>query len=458
MDRANPRPGRTYRPEVDAFEARLLLSAGVGPGRMGSGVLKHSPGYQAIRPNTPVLPFGAPTSVATFLDPSARIFNGEKVLVGQRTYVGPYATLDAHAGAIKIGGGSAVMDNAAVAPGARGVISIGDFVLIGPGAEVRGESAVGAFGELDARPTGIGPNALIDGATIAPGAVVGALARVGPGVAVPAGVYVLPGANVTTTAEATDPALGKVAPLPTAIAGRVSLELTRASELAAGYTTLYQGQSATGPNAGVDSVTAPGIFNGNLTAVSGTSRQPGPSATTGINFEPNRSGPRFPSPHQGLVMGLFGHFRARITGDARFHDRAANVARNLGRSNAFRADQGQPLTFANAPSTGNQVTITSPLGGTVTTGGVTKTVGSIPVGKNFRADAGAVLLGGPGATYPVGDDVTIGAGAVVERSTLGAGAVIGPRAYVSGSTVAPGRIIPPGTLLIDDVVVGHIGW
>jgi len=458
-----------------------LLSAGPSPGRPGSGVLKQTPGYQAVRPNTPVLPFGAPTAVATFLDTSARIINGEKVLVGQRTYVGPYATLDAHAGPIKIGAGSAVLDNSAVAPGVGGRALIGDFVLLSPGSVVRGDSAVGAFGADLAGPTGVGANALIDGATVAPGAAVGALARVGPGVEVPAGVFVLPGANVTTDAEASDPSLGKVVPLPARVAGEVSLQLTRASELAAGYTNLYQGQSGTGTNTGVvqpntsgglntnlnlnaaanlggNQPTSAGVFNGNLAAVSGTSQQPGPSAATGINFEPGRTGPRFLSPKQGLAQGLFAHFRARITGDARFLDRASAVARGLGRSNAFRADQGQPLTFAGAPSTGNAVTINSPLGGTVTAGGQTSTVGSIQIGRNFRADGGAVLLGGPGASYPVGDDVTVGAGAVVERSTLGAGSVIGARAYVSDSTVAPGRVVPPGTVLIDNVVAGRVEW
>ena len=43
-----------------------------------------------------------------------------------------------------------------------------------------------------------------------------ALARVGPGVTVPGNMRVLPGANVTTNAEASTPALGKVVPITAA--------------------------------------------------------------------------------------------------------------------------------------------------------------------------------------------------------------------------------------------------
>lgn len=462
MDRFKSRLQWKSLPEVEPLEGRLLLSASGPAQRVPIRGVDVAPAVHPVRPNTPVLPFGAATNVATFLDPTTRIVDGQRTVLGQRSFVGPYATLDARGGSIRIGSGSAVLDNATVSPAAGGSkgasAALGDFVLIGYNATVRGASVVGAFGESLARPTGVGPGALIDGAVIAPGAVVGALARVGPGVTVPSGVFVLPGANVTTDAEASSPTLGKVVPVPADVAGAVSLQLTRASELAAGYTVLYQGQANTGANLGVDSRTSPGVFNGNLAVVSGAGLQPGPSTATGINFEPARSGPKFPSAHRGLAEGLLPNFRARVTGDARFLGRAATVAHNLGRGNAFRADQGQPVTFASAPSTGNAVTINSPLGGAVTTGGVTRTVGSITVGLNLRAETGAVLLGGPGATYPVGDDVTIGAGAVVERSALGSGAVIGARSYVSGSTVAPGQVVPPGTILVNDVVVRQVEW
>src|SRR5262249_48846075 len=156
-----------------------------------------------------------------------------------------------------------------------------------------------------------------------------------------------------------------------------------------------------------------GLFNGSLAPVSGTSPEPGPTsstAATGITFEPSRTGPKFPGIHKAQTEADIPRFPARITGDARFTARVHVVARNLGARNAIRADQGQPISFAGAPITGRAVTITSPGGGTITTGGVTKTVGSISIGANFHAGSGVVLLGGPDPSYKIGENVTIGDG------------------------------------------------
>ena len=468
MDRFKSRRNKTFRPDVSAVESRLLLSlTGLATGALGpNGFLSNPPGTLAVRPNTPVLPFGAPLATATFLDPTTRTFNGNHVVVGQKTYVGPYSTLNATTGFIKIGSSSAVLDNANVISNPNKLrfnppsVRIGDQVQVGYGATVLGPSKIGDYGAGVSKPTGIGPNAVINGATIEAGAVVGALARVGPGVTIKVGLYVKPGANVTTDAEGSNPALGKVVNLPASILSDLVTSLTRDAQLASGYTNLYQGNAATGANPGVDPLVT-GVNSGNLAAVSGASAEPGNATTaaaTGINFEPRAATPQFPGPYKPLVPAILADFPARVTGDARFLARAHTVARRLGKSNAIRADQGQPLTFASSPTTGRAVTINSPLGGTVTTAGVTKTVGSIVVGKNLVAQSGAVILGGPGTTYPVGDDVTIGSTAVIERSTIGAGAVIGARSYVLGSTVAAGQNVPPGTILINNQVVGTIQW
>lgn len=458
----------TYRPVAEMVEPRVLLShAGVSLKQIEpAALLRLAPAYQAVRPNTPVAPFGAPLASATFLDPSSHILNGNHVIVGQKSLVGPYATLDGRSGFIKLGSGSQVLDNATIVATLNPQrnqpttnILIGDAVSIGFGATVYGPSTIGAYG-TSAKPTGIGPNALIDGATIRPGAVVGALARVGPGVTVPAGMYVLPGKNITTQAEASNPALGKVEPLPASILADLTTSLARGSALASGYTNLYQGNSATGVNTGVDPSVS-GVFNGNLAAVRGTSQEPGPTsstAATGVTFEPSRTGPKFPGPFKPSVESDLPNFPARITGDVRFTSRVRVVAHHVGRSNAFRADQGQPIKFASAPLTGRAVTINSPLGGTVTTGSTTKTVGGITIGNNLIANTGAVLLGGPDTSYTVGDNVTLGRSSVVDRSSIGAGATIGARAYVSQSTVAPGAVIPDGEILINNQVVGTVAW
>jgi serine acetyltransferase len=195
--------------------------------------------------------------------------------------------------------------------------------------------------------------------------------------------------------------------------------------------------------------------------VLGTSQQPGPSTTaanTGITFEPSNTGPKFPGPYKAQVVSLLSTFPARITGDTRFTAKASAVAAQLGKRNAIRADQGQPISFASAPTLGRDVTINSPLGGSVTTGGVTKVTGAVKIGQNFVAQNDVVILGGPAASYTIGDNVTVGSGAVVDRSNIGTGATIGARALVLNSTVAAGQTIPPGTLLIDNKVVGQIQW
>jgi carbonic anhydrase/acetyltransferase-like protein (isoleucine patch superfamily) len=443
--------------------------------------LRNPPGFHLVRPNTPVAPFAAPLSTATFVDPSAHIFNGNHVVAGQKTYVGLFATLNATTGYIKIGSGSAVLDNASVISNPNNIrqfptnVIIGDSVQVGYGAIVLGPSTIGAFGS-SAKNTGIGPNALIDGATIDPGAIVGALARVGPGVTVPAGIYVLPGSNVTTDAQASDPALGLVEKIPSSVASDLSTELTRDAQLAAGYTNLYQGNSATGPNPGTTSAT---VFNGDLAAVEGLSQEPGNQTTTaltGINFEPSAASPAVVGPFSPSVQVTLPNFHGRIVGGAKFGARVHSIARHIGHANAIRGDQGQPLVFANAPTTGNAVTINAPLGGTttsggtqgtITTGGVTfvtlngaktTTVGGVTVGRNLNMGTGSVLLGGTASSYALGDNVTIGAGAVVVETSTGSDVTIGPRAYVANSTLAPGTVIPAGTVEINNKVVGHVQW
>jgi carbonic anhydrase/acetyltransferase-like protein (isoleucine patch superfamily) len=469
MDRTK-RQGRInvgFRPKGEQVEVRLLLSQGpmLAPGVF----LNNPPGYHLVRPNTPVAPFAASLTTASFIDPSVTIINGYHTVVGQKSYIGPYAILDSKTGFIKIGTGSTVLDNATIstnpnnAPGTPPSVLIGDSVAISYRATVYGPSVIGTYGTF-AKPTQIGPNALIDGATVEAGAVVGALARVGPGVTIPSGYYVLPGSNVTTQAEASNPALGMVEKLPAQILNDVTLNLSRASALANGYTYLYQGQSATGANPGT---TTTGVYNGNLAAVSGTSAEPGAATTTaatGITFEPTSTGPKFVGPSGALVVGNLYNFPARATGDVRFYaSRAKTVANQLGRRNAIRADQGQPISFLLAPSTGEGVTINSPNGGVVSTtsGGTTttKTYGGIVIGINFQAQSGAVILGAQNATtYVIGNNVTIGQGAVVSASTIFPNAVIGARSYIQNSSIAPGSVIAPGTIMINNKVVGQIQW
>ena len=305
-----------YLAWVEGLESRRLLSQGTWPPYISTSELKallrDPTGTPAVRPNTPVLPFGSPAKRATYIDPTAHIINGYAVIISTPDFIAPYATLNAHGGIIKIGGVSAILDNASIvanplhphtAPAPE--VIIGEHVLISYGAQVLGPSTISTF--TATTPTEIGPGAVVDNAMIEPGSIVSALARVGPGVTLPTGFRVLPGMNVTTNAEASNPALGKVVKVTTADLNDVTSNLANSLSLAAGYITLYQGQSATGVSQGVES-SVTGVYNGNLATIEGAGSQPG-SPTASTAFLPPGTGPAFPSPHQGLVPGLLYGFR-----------------------------------------------------------------------------------------------------------------------------------------------------
>ncbi len=429
------------------------MSADSWPGYLSPAelrsLLRDPLGYPAVRPNTPVLPYGAPAATATYIDPSACILNGYAVILGAGSFVGPYAILDAAGGVVKVGGGTVILDNAAIVANptqARGAgvpeVFIGDQVEVGYGATVNGPAVVGEFG-AGALPTSIGPGAVIDGGTVQAGAFVSALARVGPGVAIPSGMRVLPGANVTTQAEASDPALGKVTPATDADRAALQGSLAANLSLKAGYVTLYQGQSVTGPSPGVANSRL-GVFNGNLAAITGSNNQPG-SPTASTRYLPPGPTPRFPSPSRGLVGASLPNFTARATGDASISQRARLAQASLGRRNSIRADQGRPIAIGSIAGTGRGVTINAPGGG------------ALAIGQRFSAGAGSVILGGAAGTNAIiGDDVSIGAGAVVRGTSLGAGTVVGPMAYLLNSDFPAGTTIPAGAIYVDGVLVGHV--
>lgn len=439
-----------FRPLGEGLEARELLN-GSWPTYISKAelraLLNEPKGFPAVRPNTPVLPYGTPSNAATYIDPSARIANGYAVIVSQASFIGPYSGLDAQGGIIKVGGGTAILDNASIIANpsrskARPVpeVLIGNQVQIGYGATILGPATIGGYGEAT-KAVSIGAGAIIDGATIEPGAFVSTLARVGPGVTVPDGMKILPGANVTTTAEATDPALGKAAPVTADDLAELSRTLPANLDLAAGYATLYQGQSHTGRSLGVPERIS-GVFNGDLSQVTGSSPEPGPAST---KFLPPGAAPKFPLPHRGLGQGRFADFPARVTGGALFHQRARDVVGAVGRGNSFRADQGQPITVNSINRTGAGVTINSPDGG------------KLSIGQRFTAGPGAVILGGPAnTTSTLGDDVTISAGAVVSGSSLGSGSTVGELALLLNSTFPDGTYIPSRAIYINNVLVGYV--
>ena len=419
----------------------MLLSATIG-GVPSS--LESPPGYQLMRPNTPVAPFGAIPSVATYVDPSVAIVHGPHIVIGQNSFVGPFARLAAQTGFIKVGSGSTISDNATVESNPNFKVpttnvEIGDNVYVGFNATVLGPSTIGAFG-LSAVPVSIGAGALIDGATVEPGAMVSALARVGPGVTVPAGMRVLAGVNVTNDAEASNPALGFVVPTTGADASRTASLVTANRFLAAGYTNVYQGNPLTGPMLGVPSYQK--VYNGALSAVLGTSNEPGPPL---VPFERTQSGPEFPT-RRGPTPILLHTFRGRVTGGVVFGESAHRLLRSLGHRTAIRADQGQPITIGSIARAGDNFTVNSPLGGT------------LAIGENLTVGANVTILGGGGYNSVLGNDINVGSGSVLDRSSIGSGSTIGARSYIDQSTLPAGSSVAPGTIMIANQVVGHIGW
>lgn len=437
MSAKKRRSRRTFRPRLEPCESRQLLS--------GFGDLTHpieppvhrplyKPGFMhPIRPNTPVLPYGAISSRATFIDPSVRVLDGRRIMIGSQSFLAPYGTVDGRLGMMMIGRLSTIQDNATIVanpnsqPG-NPMLTIGDLVAIDSGALVRGPGTLGAF-EKEAATTYVGPNATIDGANLDPGAFVSALAYVGPGVTVPAGWKVLPGVQVTTQAEASDLTLGKVVPVtPDDLSAAESL-LASGVRLAAGYSALYQNNIETGPSPGTPN---PTVFNGDLSRVLGVGPEP---ARPSEGLEPPLTSPRFPSPRGLVVPYDLPWFRGRVTGDVRFAQRAASLAQRFGRSDSIRGDAGQPILIVSIARLGNSVSIHAPEGG------------QLSIGQNFRAEDRAVILGGPHAE--IGDDVVVGSGAVLENASIGAGSSIGANSYLKDVTIPPGSVIAPGTILVE---------
>jgi len=405
-----------------------------------------------VRPNLPVLPYPTTSKLATFIDTTAYINNGYAVIVGTPSFIAPFASLNAHGGIIKIGGTTDILDNASIvanplhphtAPAPQ--VLIGDHVLVSYGAQILGPSTIGAYGS-SVQPTEIGPGAVIDQANVEPGAIVSALAQVGPGVTVPSGYVVLPGKNVTTNAEASDPALGMVRPATSSALSAITSELTANKSLATGYTTLYQGQSATGTDGFVPS-SVTGVYNGNLTTIEGASSEPG-SATASTAYLPAGASPKFLTARSGLVARPNHSFPARVTGAVDFNEPAGAVAAHLGRRNSIRADQGGPIIIGSIGHTGTAVTINALSGG------------KLSIGQNFITGNNATILGGGTSTTKVliGDNVTIGNGAVVEGTSLGSGSTVGDRAFLLDSTFPAGTQIPAGAIYDNNVLIGYVEW
>lgn len=202
-------------------------------------------------PNRPICPSTAPSTTASFLDPTATVNNPGNITLGEKVYIAPFATLNATNGPISIEEESNVQDQVNIVASGTGV-EIGPRVIMAHMANVKGAAHIGTQGSTgpftdpttntqfnnDPAETFLAFNCEVDGATVEKNTVVSVLSRVGTGVTLPAGKVVLPGKNVTTNQEASDGSLGKVANLTQADVALMQGIIEVNEAFAKGYTGL----------------------------------------------------------------------------------------------------------------------------------------------------------------------------------------------------------------------------
>jgi carbonic anhydrase/acetyltransferase-like protein (isoleucine patch superfamily) len=390
-----------------------------------------------------------PIEEASFVDPTATLVTPSRITLHDHVYVGPFAELRAERRSpIVIGEESNVQDNVRVeASASRGLrdraavsrlglrisdgMQTGERVILAHGSSVRGPALLGV-GEATAEDSGvfISFNAQVDGAIIERDSGLSALSRVGPGVRLRTGLIVLPGKNVTTQAEADDPALGKVRPITDADrefnAGVVEVNVGLARE----YNRLQQDDP---------------------TAVYGINVDPG-----GNVFDVSRDAPTVESALCAGPEVRAPAFRNRLIGDVCFEDSLATLDAVLGSHISLRADEGGPFAVGTIERMHDHVVFHALEGSDLSLGN------RIAYGQRTVVHGGGrpVLDPTTGVAAPtvVGNDVVFGDSAVAFRSLLRNGAVVGDRSAVVGSDLAVGQVIPPRTIYLNDEVFGPVEW
>ena len=265
------------------------------------------------------------SSTATFIDPTAVINGARAITFGTQDYVAPFATLSANrGGTIRIGSASNVQDNVTIsALGPRTKVVIGDEVIVAHNATIIGPATIGAPGGA---PAFVGFNAIIDGATVQPGAMVSSLAKVAPGIAIHTGFNVLPGMYIQSQAEADDPSLGKVTPVTDDDIQFMNDVIHVNEVLAEGYTE---------------------------------QKRQSPSSVRGIG--PNPPAPPFnPISRKPTLAGVpttNPSFHNRLIGDVRMSNSLAELRKFMGRNDSIRADEASPFVIGKIARMGNFVTI-----------------------------------------------------------------------------------------------------
>jgi carbonic anhydrase/acetyltransferase-like protein (isoleucine patch superfamily) len=426
---------------IEVLEDRTVLSAFHSP----------TPG------NLPVLPGNAPAAQASFIDPTVRITDPGHIDIADKVYVGPFAGLLADGGKIRIGEGSDVQDNVLIATAGSGEVDLGDHAIIAHNANLFAWSGspvhIGASGP-NAKPSFVGFNSIIDGATVEQDAMVTHLDTIAPGITIHSGMKVLPGMYIRTQAEADNPALGKVTPVTAADREFMAGVLEVNEAFAKGYTDLFRRyglKSVLGIGADPDTSFNPGVDR--------------PTLNLYGRPQANFADPAFPD---------------RIIGDVGLGQSEQGLRQVMGNYDSIRADEGDDVPTGHPH--GFDIGAISQMGDHVTMHALEHT--GIVTGNNVRYGYHSLVHGGEDTgnapatdTTRIGDNVTIGDWAVVFRSNVGSGITIGDHAYIDGSqlylkngniwanrSVAGlpdvrlfvGSVVPARAIVIDNVVVGQV--
>jgi carbonic anhydrase/acetyltransferase-like protein (isoleucine patch superfamily) len=423
------RNARRLSPRVECLERRELLSLArvalaaahsASRSKIDAVPVAVARAHAATPANRAVVAAATSPSTATFIDPTAVIRNPRATTIGSQDYVAPFATLTAMGGAtISIGNASNVQDSVEISAIGRGAnVVIGDQVILAHNATVDGPATIGAPGGA---PAFVGFNAIIDGATVQPGAMVSSLAKVAPGIVIPTGFKVLPGMYIQTQAQAENISLGKVV--------------------------------AVTPD---DITFMNDVIHVNESLAEGYSEQALQSPSSVLGIGPNPPTPPFnPQSSTPILAGVpttDPSFRDRIIGNVQMTNSLQQLQRVMGRDDSIRADEASPFLIGKIARMENHVTIHGLEYSNLTSGH----------GDCFGYHC--VIHGGedsgqePAQTTVIGSGVRIRAWGVVFRSTIGNNCVIGPYAYVDGSQLAPGTVVPRGAIIINNQYLGKVQW
>jgi carbonic anhydrase/acetyltransferase-like protein (isoleucine patch superfamily) len=435
--------------EFSGVTSVLLLGALLPGIARASG----SEGCHPTRADLPVCPSDSPAETASFLDPTVLVVGGRHVTLAESIYVGPFAELIASRKApISIGAESNVQDSVLIqaarddedrsgghrqsgtdAPGGNGDaaegVEIAERVILAHGTSVYGPAQIGIEGSDiapdpdDDQEVFLSFGSQVDGAVLEKNTGISALGRVGPGVRLRSGYIVLPGKNVTTQAEADDPALGKVRLINEADVAFNEAVLEVNIAFAREYTELSREDSD---------------------AVLGVSVDPG-----GTAFNPGRDIPTFAGTER-----VDPEFRNRVIGEIDFADGFWQLSRASGHRISLRADEGEHFVVGHVAEMGDEVTFHALEHSDLQVGD------DVAYGDDVIVHGGGRVTVGGCAEEPtrVLDGVTLEDGAVVFRSTIGAGAVIGERSAVVGTDLAPGTVVPPGRIILNGEDFGPVEW